>query len=163
MTPRKLAAYIDDVALAVETYGPGPDFFPIPETSEKALLYVISDLKLAPDENDDELGFCTLLEYLRYAYEALFPPKDFWKALEQRLEEDYKVWGNVWRTRTVHGVPGKPGQVERTIARLQDYLDKTQDSQAQPNTEEMVLKAAGNIYICLVRILDPYYMLKKED
>lgn len=64
------------------------------------------------------------------------------KKLQSQLEEDYKRWGDTWKSRPIEG------QLERTKSRFRDYVDQYENG-AQPFPW---LKVMGGEIICLFRI-----------
>ena len=63
------------------------------------------------------------------------------KALHDQLEDDQERWGDTWKERSVKG------QVERTYARFNDYLDQYE----QAGTPIPWMKIIGGAMICWVR------------
>lgn len=148
----RLDEYIGEVREHVETFITGPLFKFEPESPLKAIQDVLS----RSDNGEKELiqyEITLALAILKLTYDKCISEPDFWDALVLRLREDNVEWGDTWRTRDIRGQTG------RTMRSFRKYADKL--TNGEPDPAEMLLRASGNMFICLVRYLDPNYKVKK--
>ncbi len=124
----------------------------LPPTLQDLLVYVTS--YEPSDELDKSLSFwMEIVATCARIYTGLHNdnyPNEFWTALKERLELDHIRWGNTWLTRTIEK------QSERCKHTFTDYASQFENA-LEVDDVELLLKVAGNAYICALRLLLPDY------
>ena len=112
---------------------------------------VLELMKRLPQSDDDREGLMDSLTIAIIGYresQALGPStieeqnKKISEDLQLQLENDNNRWGDTWKRRPMEG------QLERTKARFEDYVDQYENG----NQPFPWLKVMGGEIICLVRI-----------
>ncbi len=114
----------------------------------KDVLFAV--LSMGKFADDDLTSFCVALGHIMFGYAKHVALTTFWRDIRRQLDADQVRWGDTWRNRSVRG------QQERTMARVRDYYDQLNLGTSQ-DVGTLYLKAAGNLYICIVRLLHPDY------
>lgn len=146
---RHLNTYADEVRAEVQKMVRGDDsLFPVEGSKPKDVLFGI--LAMGIFEDDDLYLYCVAFARLMYGYAEFVSPTTFWSDLNKQLEREHIKWGDTWRRRTIFG------QQNRTMDRVRDYYDQL-DLGNTKDTAKHFLNTAGNLYICIVRLLHPKY------